>query len=199
MERHRARWPVLAGRPWVSRRLPRLGWAAAVIAAGVVGACRVPVEYQASVGRRVTFALAPAELPRVEALARELEALGGVHQIDVRAMATPETASATLQVWGSGIDDGLIRDVVEAAGFPEPEIEDVDAPVQTTLGMRLGHEWLHRPLGETDIEHARARILAELAAQGIPAEAAQVDVAMERGENGEARVRVEVRAERVDP
>ena len=176
MREHGRRYPRAPGR--ISRWLLGLGLGAAV----VVGACVVPVDYEAEMGQRLAFVLDASEMNEidVEAMARFIEENHHPEEMRIAAHAektvtddgeTMHDMRIELTAVGEDLDaDALWDDLL--AEFPmlaDARREDVplQGTIHGTLGGRLSHDWLDVTLDRHGAEEAKRQIIEQLAAQGV--------------------------------
>lgn len=197
--KRRARWGVRVG--------VTLG-----VGAALVGACRLPVEYDLPVGHRIVLTLPDGDGDdfRAEGLAEFLRVEYPVEELSVRVEstrrhepgATPtDTTRMAVDMLGVGLDIDEICDDVRAEfewiSKGEIECESLEGRVRGTLGGKLSSRWLDMVIDEHGVEEAKRRILADLAARGLEGDA-RIEVQESTGPDGEPRreVRVEVEAHR---
>lgn len=170
-------------------------WALASVLAGVLGfgACYAPADVEVPLGVTVEFTSDdenPGDL--VEQIVRYVEDSTGASEVSVSAVKSDTgPLQIRMQVWGPGVPADLEEELGEV--FPQLEVAQLathplEGHVRTTLGRRLGHEWLDLALAEDDVERARVELLTQLAAQGVEGD---VDIEIEQS-NGHREVRVRV-------
>lgn len=210
--------PERRGLPWL--RLPRFALAGVLGVAVAVGACVMPAEYPVSLGYGFDVVL-PAgrgtELD-VEALVRSFEAHEGVERVEVRMLKMDEErvdddgpipermpeqgTHVQVFVFGEAIESEALRDDLEAS-FPELaglELREVplEGTVHGTFGGKLSHRFLDVVIDRHGVEEAERQLLAELIAEGVAPEDAEVDITEIEGEDGERRIEVRVKAEHTE-
>lgn len=173
----------------------RGAFAALALGVATAGACQVPVDYEREFGASVECQLPRDSLPegQVDAIARALEQGLGSERLalDVHDDGGP-SLRFRVDLWGASVDDaGLIAALRDAA----PQIPagactrtPLAATVHGTLGGRLGLRFFDVDLDREDAETARARIVEELAQQGL-----EGDAEIEIRDDGEGKREVEVR------
>lgn len=208
-----ARLPALPTR----RRWPKIALGMGLGAALAVGACAMPVDYDAGVGHRlgivvdhsvevdphaiaeyITDQYAPDEI-RLSVSAERTRVVGD----DGVPHETHEMRIGIDTIGGEDIDsDALWDDLVVA--FPELgqgrlEDESFTATVHGTLGGRLSAAWLDVVIDREGVEAAKARVkeelLRELDAAGVEGDA-QVEIVDDTDASGRQRREVRVWVER---
>ena len=191
--RDHRRWPALALR----------GVMVAVLAGGVIGACRLPAEYTVAVGNRVAVILDANQaddlnLEQMQHFIRthyEVERIG--LRVQQQLIVEDGESSAVVR-----LDLDIVADDVHVvnmwndmvAEFPALEgarvtDEPLNASVEGTIGGFLSHEYLDLLIDRRGAEDAKQRLLAEIAAHGFTGDV-YVDV---QSQPGRREVRVELR------
>ncbi len=196
--------PAQKPSPW--RRRTLIGGLAGLAFAG---ACAVPTEYSMDFGHRLAFSVDDGDFdPR--ALHEHIrERFDGIEEMRISASKsiterdggpTQMQFDVVLDVVGDIDEDAIETSLLEHFDALSPSDIDVDALDETvhgTLGGMLSHRALGWEVDRGGVDEARARILAEFAAQGLPPPT-HVEVQIEeRGGPGrrEREVRVEVEAD----
>lgn len=195
------------------RRWPKVALGFGLGAALAVGACVMPVDYDAGVGHRIGIVVDRSVEVDPHAIA---EYITLHHAPDEIRLSVSEERTRTIgddgvehetQQMRIGIDtigedfdtDELWDELVVA--FPELgegrlEDEAVTATVHGTLGGRLSAQWLDVVIDTEGVEAAKAQILRELDAAGVDEGAAKVDIIDEVDASGQKRREVRVWIER---
>ncbi|MEM6293860.1 MAG: hypothetical protein AAGA54_21470 [Myxococcota bacterium] len=174
-----------------------------------VGACAVPTDYAVDFGHRLAFSISEEDFdPR--GLAEHIrEGFDGVEELRVSAsMSRVETDDGappqmsfdvTLDIVGDVDADAVELSLLEHFDALEAvDVESIDATVHGTFGGMLSHRTLGWVVDEQSADEARARILADFAARGLPPpHRVEVQVEEDEGPGRRSRaVRVEVESER---
>jgi hypothetical protein len=197
LARHQQRYPAPAAR--AHRWVPRLV-TASVLVLVLSFSFAAPAEHEVEVGRRITLTLSgdgPPPDPRL--LLPLITQLGATREIQVRLERRSEgPATLRLDLWGGH----LAADAAERlrAGVPGLENASItDEPLRgharTRLGLLLGQRLLGLSDDPASIAAAKAALQAELAERG---EQGQVDIQLEKGEDGERKVKVTVERTRTE-
>jgi hypothetical protein len=171
-------------------------WALTGVLAGLasIGACYAPADVEVPLGVTVEF-ISHDEDPHalVQQVVGYVEDSTGATEVGVSALKSHDgPLQIRMRVWGPGVPADLEEEL--AGVFPQLEVAELtshplEGRVRTTLGRRLGHQWLDLALREDDLERARADLLAQLAAEGLEGD---VDIEIrEHDGHQEVRVRVE--------
>ncbi len=201
LARHAQRYPARTARahPW----LPRLAMAAA-LGALLLGSFAAPAEHEVELGRRITLFMKgevpPPEPKLFRPLLQQLANQRGAApvEVQVKAQRTPARLSLQVELWGAALAPdaaGRLR-----AGIPGLEDATItDQPLRGRARTRLLPMLGRRLLGLTDdpaeLAAARAELQADLAARG---QQGDVDIRVERGEDGRKRVEVEVKSTKTE-
>lgn len=195
--------------PW--RRRTLIGGLAGLAFAG---ACAIPTDYSMDFGHRLAFSVDDGAFdPR--ALSEHIRArFDGVDELRISASksivqrddGTHEHMQfdVVLDVVGSSDPDAIEVSILEHFDALAPTDIDVDALDETvhgTLGGMLSHRTLGWVVDGESAEQARARILADFAAKGLPPPS-RVEVQIEDHEGPgrhEREIRVEVEADDPPP
>lgn len=187
------------------RRWRRLG-GLALGGALLAGACVVPTDYELAMGMRMVVTLigSPHSFDP-EALGRQLESEFAPAQMRIMVAASsgapegvqaPRELKITLDLVGDLDPDAVERSA--RAHFPalreaDIEVQALDGTVHGTLGGLISERTFGLKLDRGSVEETRARILEELAAQGLEG-TATIEIQDEEtldGHRREVRVRVE--------
>jgi hypothetical protein len=177
----------------------------------LVGACVVPIDYEAEMGQRIAFTMPLAQMSDldVEAMARFVEEEHDPEEIRIMAHAESshiadageeqlvEEVRVEIEAVGEHLDaDAVWDDLVEE--FPEladarREDEALRGLVHGTLGGRLSHRWLDVTIDRDGVEAAKQQLIEELAAQGVKGtpEIEIIDEEADGMRRREVRVRIE--------
>ncbi len=167
------------------RRAPRWLLATGLAVAAAVGACVVPVDYEAEMGQRLAFTMSAQDMSEldVEAIAHFVEEQHDPEQLRIEAHAAMhETTDGgtthvmkevriELEAVGDHLDaDALWDDLI--AEFPaladaKREDEALHGVVHGTLGGRLSHRWLDVTIDEEGVEEAKRQLVEQLVADGV--------------------------------
>lgn len=187
--------------PWRRRML--VGGLAGLAFAG---ACAIPTDYSMDFGHRLAFSVDDAAFdPR--ALSEHIRTrFDGVDEVRISASksvvqledGSPERMrfDVVLDIVGSPDPDDIevsILDHFDALTLTDIDVDALDETVHGTLGGMLSHRTLGWVVDGESAEQARARILAEFAAQGLPAPS-RVDVQI-KDHDGPGRHAREIRVE----
>ncbi len=168
LEHHARRHPRVrssTGGAWI----PRWAVVIAISVAVVIGACRMPVQYEVGVGERLALVLPYTQKTHVE--------------IDpIEAYIAGVFPSAQLEVQ---VHPGLSGARVEE--------EEIEGTIRGTLGGLISHELLDVIIDREGVEAARATIIERLAAQGLDARADVEVQATGDGSRRKVKIRVEAR------
>ena len=193
------------------RRAPRWLLAGGLATATAIGACVVPIDYEAEMGQRLAFTMPAQQLSDLdlESIARFVEEEHDPEEI--RIMAHAELT----QVGDTGEEDAIreVRVEIEAVGehleadvlwddlvheFPaladaRREDEALHGIVHGTLGGRLSDRWLDLTIDRDGVEAAKRQLIEELAAQGVTgtADIEIIDEDLGGMRRREVRVRIE--------
>lgn len=175
------------------------------------GACAVPTKYSMDFGQRLAFSVDDADFdPRALHL-HIRERFDGIEELRISASKSITERGVgpaqlqfdvVLDVVGDVDGDAIEASLLEHFDTLAPADIDVDAldgTVHGTLGGMLSHRTLGWELDRGGVEEARARILAELDAQGLPPPT-HVEVQIEERDGPgrrEREVRIEVEADRM--
>jgi hypothetical protein len=194
-----------------SVRTPRWLWVAGLATAAAVGACVVPIDYQAEMGQRLAFTMPAQQMSDLdlEGIARFIEQEHDPEEIRIMGHAeTTRTADGgeehvmqevrvEIEAVGEHLEaDALWDDLVDE--FPvladaQREDEALQGLVHGTLGGRLSHRWLDVTIDRDGVEEAKRRLIEELAAQGVTG-TPQIEIIDEESDGmrrREVRVRIE--------
>ena len=195
--------------PW--RRRTLIGGLAGLAFAG---ACAIPTDYSMDFGHRLAFSVDDGAFdPR--ALSEHIrDRFAGVEELRISASksvlqrddGSPQQLQfdVVLDVVGSSDPDAIEVSILEHFDALTPADIDVDALDETvhgTLGGMLSHRTLGWVVDGESAEQARARILADFAAQGLPPPT-RVEVQIEDHDGPRRRereIRVEVEADDPPP
>lgn len=171
------------------------------------GACAMPADYSMDFGHRLAFSVGDDDFdPR--ALAEHIRGrFDGVDELRISASKSitehddgrpaQMQFDVVLDVVGSAdvdaIEDSLLEHF-DALTDIDVDVDAIDETVHGTLGGMLSHRTLGWVVDNESAEDARARILAEFAAQGLPPPRS-VDVQIEDRDDGHGRQEREVRIE----
>ncbi|MBV1857102.1 MAG: hypothetical protein KUG77_01730 [Nannocystaceae bacterium] len=192
----------------------RWAWRRRMLAGGLVGlafagACVIPTDYSMDFGHRLAFSVDDNAFdPR--ALSEHIRTrFEGVEELRISATKSmverDDGSTARLQfdvvldVVGSPDPDAIEVSLLEHFDALTPTDIDIDALDETvhgTLGGMLSHRTLGWVLDGESAQQARARILANFAAQGLPPPS-RVDVQIEDHQGHgrhEREIRVEIEA-----
>lgn len=196
--------PAQGPSPW--RRRILVGGLAGLAFAG---ACVIPTDYSMDFGHRLAFSVDDGAFdPR--ALSEHIRSrFEGVEELRISASksvvqlddgSTPRMRfDVVLDVVGSSDPDAIEVSILEhfdALAPTEINVDALDETVHGTLGGMLSHRTLGWVVDGESAEQARARILADFAAQGLPPPS-RVDVQIEDLDGPgrhEREIRVEVEA-----
>lgn len=191
--------------PWRRRML--LGGLAGLAFAG---ACAVPTEYSMDFGQRLAFSIDDADFDPRSLDEHIREHFDGIEEMRISASKSITEKDddpaelkfdVVLDVVGNVDGEAIEASLLEHFDALAPADIDVDAlggTVHGTLGGMLSHRALGWELDRGGVEDARARILAEFEAQGLPPPS-RIDVQIEERDGPgrrEREIRVEVEAER---
>ena len=167
------------------RRASKWLLATGLVAAAAVGACVVPVDYEAEMGQRLAFTMAASEMSEidVEAIARFVEDEHDPEELRIEAHAemhettdgarthTMKEVRIELEAVGEHLDaDALWDDLVEefpALAGAKREDEALHGTVHGTLGGRLSHRWLDVTIDRDGVEEAKRQLIEQLVAEGV--------------------------------
>jgi hypothetical protein len=171
------------------RHWPRIALGIGLGGALAIGACALPVDYDADLGHRLAIVVADSTDLDPRAIAAFVEEQYAPDELRLavsQERRREEAADGTvieqggelrieIDAVGGDIDtDEMWEQLVEE--FPELdggrlEHEALGTVVHGTLGGRLSHEWLDVVIDRGGIEAAKAQILLDLDAQGYEGEA----------------------------
>jgi hypothetical protein len=193
------------------RRASRWLLGVGLATAAAVGACVVPIDYEAEMGQRLAFTM-PAEQMSdldIEAIARfieeehdpeEIRIMGhaeAMHDSDTGEEHVIQEVRVEIEAVGEHLEaDALWDDLVHE--FPEladarREDEALHGLVHGTLGGRLSHRWLDVTIDRDGVEAAKRQLIDRLAAQGVTGtpEVEIIDEDLGGMRRREVRVRIE--------
>ena len=192
--------------PWRRRML--LGGLAGLAFAG---ACAVPTEYSVDFGQRLAFSVSDGEFDPQSLHLHIRERFDGIEEMRISASKSitqhgEEPAQmkfdVVLDVVGEVDPAAVEASLLERFDALTPTDIDVDAldgTVHGTLGGMLSHRTLGWELDRGGVEAARAQILEEFEAQGLPPPS-HVEVRVEERDGPgrrEREVRIEVEADQM--
>jgi hypothetical protein len=198
-----------------ARRAPRGGprWLLAVglATAAAVGACVVPIDYEAEMGQRLAFTMSSEQMTELDmqAIARFIEEEHDPEEIRIMGHAemhqsaddgnehVEQEVRVEIEAVGEHLEaDALWDDLVHE--FPvladaRREDEALHGIVHGTLGGRLSHRWLDVTIDRDGVEAAKRQLIEELAAQGVTGtpEIEIIDEDLGGMRRREVRVRIE--------
>jgi hypothetical protein len=167
-----------------------------------IGACSIPTQYEAELGKQVSIHMDRME-PGME-IKPALDLLGsyeGVEDVNVNMRMSPDGGLIDLTLWGKNLDtEAMISDL--RRDFPlfadaEITVEALNKTVDAPLFERIGHDVFGIDFeivvdGQTE-EEIRQQVLEQLYASGFEGNA-QVDVHMEQ-EDGMEKVEIIIEAD----
>ena len=186
--------------PW--RRRTLIGGLAGLAFAG---ACAMPTDYSMDFGHRIAFSVSDDGFdPR--ALSDHIRGrFDGVDELRISAsksitehddgQPTQMQFDVVLDVVGSadvGAIENSLLEHFDALTPTDIDVDAIDETVHGTLGGMLSHRTLGWVVDDDSADEARARILAEFAAQGLPPPRS-VDVQIEERDDGHGQQEREVR------
>ncbi len=192
-----------------------------------IGACTVPTETTVTMGHRLTFSVTPSQIPndqagktarlleisdQMESAVAFAETFAGVESIiEMIRVASGQSATLDLVVWGEGIDRSLmLQSIVErwpVLANAAVEAEELTGTFNSSFARKIGHDlFLIGDLGGSP-EEMRDEILQSIYASGFAGEAnvqvhrdstgTDVDVEMKKDTDGaqyEKKLRIETDA-----
>jgi hypothetical protein len=154
-----------------------------------VGACVVPVDYEAEMGQRLAFTMSASDMSEldIEAIARFVEDEHAPDELRISGHAQTESWShettdgarthtmkemrVELEAVGEDLDaDALWDDLVEefpALAGAKREDEALHGTVHGTLGGRLSDRWLDVTIDRDGVEEAKRQLIEQLVAEGV--------------------------------
>jgi hypothetical protein len=195
----RKRWSM-NGRPVFHRSYVLMAALAVILLS--IGACSIPTQYEAELGKQVSIHMDRME-PGME-IKPALDLLGsyeGVEDVNVNMRMSPDGGLIDLTLWGKNLDtEAMISDL--RRDFPlfadaEITVEALNKTVDAPLFERIGHDVFGIDFeivvdGQTE-EEIRQQVLEQLYASGFEGNA-QVDVHMEQ-EDGMEKVEIIIEAD----
>ncbi len=195
----RKRWSM-NGRPVFHRSYVLVAALAVILLS--IGACSIPTQYEAELGKQVSIHMDRME-PGME-IKPALDRLGsyeGVEDVNVNMRMSPDGGLIDLTLWGKNLDtEAMISDL--RRDFPlfadaEISVETLNKTVEAPLFERIGHDIFGIDFeivvdGQTE-EEIRQQVLEQLYASGFEG-IAQVDVNMEQ-EDGMEKVEIIIEAD----
>jgi hypothetical protein len=171
------------------RRASKWLLATGLVAAAAVGACVVPVDYEAEMGQRLAFTMSASDMSEldIEAIARFVEDEHAPDELRISGHAQTESWShettdgarthtmkemrVELEAVGEDLDaDALWDDLVEefpALAGAKREDEALHGTVHGTLGGRLSDRWLDVTIDRDGVEEAKRQLIEQLVAEGV--------------------------------
>ncbi|MBS2024099.1 MAG: hypothetical protein JST92_16980 [Deltaproteobacteria bacterium] len=165
-----------------------------VFVLGLGAASRAPADYAVEVGRRIEISAAkPAkDWPSPMELQPVLQQLGHTHEVQFKAMRSPDGVKYSIEMWGQSIAADAVEQLRSA--FPAlREATITETPIEATakghLSDKIGLKLFNVKSDPAAIEQAKKELLEQLRARG---EDGKVDIQVEDGDNGKRQVRVQV-------
>jgi len=181
LSRHRrlyprkAGWKMLINPRWRTGRLVLAGVALLILG---IGACTIPTEYEAEVGKALAIHVpqGASQLPEPSEMLAFLEGANLADEISVSiSEQTTGEADIKLMLWNERVsEDELVQilreryPVLQKALF---EVHEMAGTVQGSLADKIGHDVFHIEVSGEDSEEIRHQVLEYLAAQGFNGDA----------------------------
>ena len=180
---------------WRAGKLILAGLALLVLG---IGACNIPTEYEAEVGKSFAIHI-PRDTGEVPSTTELLAFIEKVVRADDISDSISEQVSGEMDInlllWGSRIsrDELTNRLRAEYPAFKTAlfEVSELAGSVRGSLADKIGHEVFNIEVSGDDLEEIRQQVLAQLAEQGFTGDAT-VEL---YEENGNTRIDITIEEE----